>query len=163
MNKLSFPNQTEAPHVIWFQSTQQFWGEADKNTESEASRTKVNKLPWPLVFIKEYLTDLIYINFDVRGYNNFRKNSLFAFSPYKSQSDRILPWCKIGQIQAGVSIWTVEPETLILHIKFQGHRLFSSRQEDFQRFSLYMGMALCHVTQTLGTYVCLPTLWWLHM
>ena len=59
INKLLFRYPTKVLHVIWFLSPQQFW-EENKNTESEASMTKVSKGPWPLVFIKNHLAHCKY-------------------------------------------------------------------------------------------------------
>ena len=70
------------------------------------------------------------------------KKKLFYFLPYKSLWNQIWPWCKIGQGQSRVIIWT----TLVIlaqtmpHTKFQGHRSIGSGGEDFLRFLPYMGM-----------------------
>ena len=45
---VGLPHPIEAPHIIWFQSAQQFTGEEDKNTEYEPSRTKVSE--WPSIW-----------------------------------------------------------------------------------------------------------------
>ena len=49
----------------------------------------------------------------------------------------------MGQGQPRVTIWTtlVELPYKMLHTKFQGHRSIGSGEEDFLRFSPYMGMA----------------------
>ena len=56
----------------------------------------------------------------------------------------IWPCYKVYQGQPRIIIWTnlLEPESLMLHIKFQGHWPFGIWDEDFQRFFFpYMGIA----------------------
>ena len=67
----------------------------------------------------------------------------FTFFPYKSIRDQIWPCRKIGQGQPRVITWAnlVVLKHPMMHIKFQGHRPFGSREEDFLRFLPYMGMA----------------------
>ena len=74
------------------------------------------------------------------------------FLPYKSLCNQIWPWCKIGQGQSKVIIWTtlVELPYTMLHTKFQGHRSIGSGEEDFLRFLLYgHGGHVGHVTQLI--------------
>ena len=71
------------------------------------------------------------------------KKKKIHFLPYKSLPvcNQILPWCKIGQGQSKVIIWTtlvVLTQTMLL-TKFQGHQSIGSG-EDFLRFLPYMGM-----------------------
>ena len=112
-----------------------------KNVESEWPWMKVNEWPWPLIFIKVhvliYLTE--YTNFDIIDNNSFWKIHNFTFFPYKRIMDQIWPCHKIGQGQLSVIIWAnlVVLEHPMLHTKFQGHRLFGSREEDFLKFLLY--------------------------
>ena len=71
------------------------------------------------------------------------KNPLFyLFSPYKSIWDQIWPCRKVSQGQLRVIIWTnlVVLEHPMLHTKFQSHRPFGSREEDFYGVLPYMGM-----------------------
>ena len=67
----------------------------------------------------------------------------FIFFPYKSTRDQIWPCRKICQGQPRVVIWAnlVVLEHSIMRTKFQGHRPFGSREEDFLRFLPYMSMA----------------------
>ena len=69
------------------------------------------------------------------------KSTVSPFTPYKTLSGRIWPWHKTGQGQSRVIIWVklTEPKPPTLHTKFQGHLL--SGFWDFQRFSLYLGVA----------------------
>ena len=82
-------------------------------------------------------------NFYIIGYNSFRKIHCFNFFPYKSTGGRIWPCRKIGQGQPRVIIWIklAVLEHPMLHTKFQGHRPFGSREEDFLRFLPCIGMA----------------------
>ena len=67
-------------------------------------------------------------NFYIIDYNSFSKIYCFNFFPYQ-----IWPCRKIGQGQPRGIIWThlVVLEYLKLHTKFQGHRSFGFRVEDF--------------------------------
>ena len=76
-------------------------------------------------------------------YNNFcRKVHCFNVFPYKSIGDQIWPCRKTGQCQSRGTIWInlVVLEYSMLHTKFQVHRPFGSREEDFESLLLY-GMA----------------------
>ena len=70
------------------------------------------------------------------------KKKKIHFLPYKSLCNQIWPWCKTGQGQSKVIIWT----TLVVltwtnqYTKFQGHRSIGSGEEDILRFLPYMGM-----------------------
>ena len=71
-----------------------------------------------------------------------KKINNFHFFPYKSLCDQVWPWCKMGQGQPRVIIWTtmvVLPYTM-LHTKFKGHWSIGSGGVDFLRFLPYMGM-----------------------
>ena len=76
-------------------------------------------------------------------HNSFCKTHCFTFFPYKRIGDQIWPCCKICKGQPRVIIWAnlVVLEHPMIHTKFQGHRPFGSREEDFLRFLAYMGMA----------------------
>ena len=113
-----------------------------KKTESEESRTKVSKWSWPLVFIKNHLGYCIYQLWMSQATIASGKSTVCLFHIQKPMWP-ISPYCKIGQGQPRVIIWTnlKEPESRMLHIKFQGHRPFSSWEEDIQRFLPYMAMA----------------------
>ena len=73
----------------------------------------------------------------------FLKNPLFYLFPIQKHKGPNLTFRKISQAQPRVIIWTnlVVLKHPMLHNKFQGHRPFGSGEEDFLRFSLYMGMA----------------------
>ena len=105
-----------------------------QNIESEWPWSKVNELPWILIFTTFHV--LIYLtastNFDITDYNGFWNVHCFTFSPYKSIRDQIWPCRKIGPVQPRVIIWTnlVVLEYPMLHFEFQGHWPFGSG-EDF--------------------------------
>ena len=63
----------------------------------------------------------------------YYKLTLWAFGSGELISDQIRPCRKIGQGQPRVIIWTnlVVLMHLTQHTKFQGHRNFGSRKEDF--------------------------------
>ena len=122
-----------------------FWGKQVLTLKSEWPLTKVKEWSWPLI-----LTQLHWLiklnassNFEIQGCNSFQKINNFQFFPYKSLCDQIWPWRKMGQGQPRVIIWTtlVELPYTMLHTMFQGHRSIGSGEEDFLRFSPYMGMA----------------------
>ena len=71
------------------------------------------------------------------------KTIVLLSSHVKSIRDKIWPCHKIGQGQPSVIIWTnlVVLKYPMLHINFQGHHPFGSREEEFLRFLPYMGMA----------------------
>ena len=66
-------------------------------------------------------------------YNSFWQIHCFTFFPYKGKRDKIWPCCKIGQGQSKVIIWTylVVLQYPRLHINFQGHQPFGSREDFF--------------------------------
>ena len=59
--------------------------------------------------------------------------NLLQFSPFKRTGDRISPYHKIGQGQPRVIIYIniVEPESPMIHAKFQDHRTSGSGEGDF--------------------------------
>ena len=67
-----------------------------------------------------------------------------SFHPCISITKQIWQCHKNGQGQPSDIIWTnlVILEYPMLFTKFQGHRQFRSREEDFLRFKTYMGMAV---------------------
>ena len=71
------------------------------------------------------------------------KNAKFPHFPFKSLTDQIWPWHKIGQGQPRIIIYInfVVLESQMLHTKFQGNWLSGSGEEDFLRFSTYICMA----------------------
>ena len=75
--------------------------------------------------------------------HSFWKIHCFTFFPYKSIRDQFWPYHKIGQGQPRVISWTnlVVLKHWMLHTKFQGHRPFGSREENFLKFLSYMGKA----------------------
>ena len=73
---------------------------------------------------------------------NSETSIVLLFIPYKSIRDQNWPCLKKGQGQPRVIIWSnlVVFEHPMMHNKFQGHRPFGSRVEDFLSFLPYMGM-----------------------
>ena len=69
-------------------------------------------------------------NFDIIDYNSFWKIHCFT---YKSIRDQIWPCREIYQGQSRVIMWAnlVVLEHPMMYTKFQGHRPFGSREEDF--------------------------------
>ena len=122
-----------------------------ENVESEWPWTKVNEWSWPLTFTNVHL--VVSTSFDVTDYN-----SLFL---YRSIRDQIWPCHKIGQGQSRIIIWInlVVIKYLMLHTKFQGHRPFGSREEDFLKvFTIYGHSSnLGHVTWTIWTVFRSPS------
>ena len=66
---------------------------------------------------------------------------IFTFAHAKAY-DQIWPWCKIGQGQPRVIIWTilVVLAYIMLHTKFQDNMSIGSQEEDFLAFFAYIGM-----------------------
>ena len=76
-------------------------------------------------------------NIEILGCNSFRKINSFNFFVYKSLSDQILSWRKIGQKQYSVIIWMIFVVFvfLMLYTKFQGHRSVGYREEHWLIFN----------------------------
>ena len=92
---------------------------------------------------------------------------IFTFFPYKSKSDQIWPWYKMGQGQPRGIIWTKYDgfQSSMLHTKFQHNHPPGSREKDFEGFLPYIVMAAILVMRPgpFWTNFCSPIPWRLHM
>ena len=131
--------------IFGFNSLVFFEEEKFENVKSDWSLTKVNEWPWPWVVINHHV--IIYLtictNFHLTDFNSFSEIYSLSIFPYKSKRDQIWHCCKKGQGQPRIIIWIylVVLQKPMPLTKFQCHRLFGSREENFQRFLPYMSMA----------------------
>ena len=137
-----------------------------ENVEFEWPWTNVNEWPWPLNFIEvRVLIELsASTNFDITDYNSFWRINCFTFFPYKSIRGQIWPCRKLCEGQPKVIIWTnlVVREHPMLYTKFQRHRQFASKEEDFNVF-YHIWAYRSTVTWDIWTNVCSPISWRLHV
>ena len=114
-----------------------------------------------------HLVDCFY-QLDIIDNNSLWKTSSFYLFPHtKSKRDQIWPCCKIGKGHPMAVIWTnkIVFENQMLHTKFQGHRLFGSREEDFFKvYTLYEhGGHFWTCDQDHLNRCRSPISWWLHI
>ena len=126
---LSFPHHMEASIGIWVSKEKTF-----ENVEFEWQRSS-NDLDLYILKLLDSCTHLVDCIFQIdrlTDYKSFWKIHRFTFFPIQKQKGPNLTLRKTGQGQPMVVIWTnfVVLENPMLHTKFQGHRLFGSR-EDF--------------------------------
>ena len=102
-----------------------FWGKKFENVESECQWMALTLGCHVLI----YLT--IWTNFHLTGFNSFLE--IYRFFQYTNKRDQFWPCCKIGQGKPRFIIWIYLGSTCVtnVHTKFQGHRPFGSREEDF--------------------------------
>ena len=100
---------------------------------------KVKKCPWPSILTYVYF---IFWWFQVTGCKCSEKSTVFTFS-YRKACYQIWPCPKIGQRHSRVIIWTDfdGQESQMLHAKFRENRPAGSREENFEGFLPYMGLA----------------------
>ena len=91
---------------------------------------------------KLLVPSVICCQFQIIDDYSFWKIHCLTVFPYKSISDQIWPWRKIGHGQPRVIIWAnlVVLKHPMMYTKIQGHWPFGSR-EDLFRFLPYMAMA----------------------
>ena len=93
----------------------------------------------------------------ITGNNSFQKINNFHFFPYKSIYDQIWPWRKLGQGQASHHLNNYdEPETPILHTKFQGNWSMGSGEDVFFKcFYHVQANHIRHVTKLILIFISL--------
>ena len=114
------------------------------------------------IIMYSLIKSTICTNFQFTAFNSFHKNLYLSIFPYKSIREQRWSFCKVGQGQHRIIIWTnfVGPESPMLYTKLEGHRPAGFGYEDFYSvFTSHLG----HMTRTVWTNFRSPMQWSLHM